>query len=308
MSPLPRFVVLKSAYNGKYLTKVTKETSSQTELPETFLNFRGEDMESPLAKFELVTAKTDRRFVHIRCCYNMKYLTRLSPNHLWIVAAANRPVEDEDTFSCTMFQPIKADDYRKENHFRFVHVQSKHHACLWRAHQPYTDGLFAGSDQKDRDKCDVYKVFDWESIIPETVAFRRSSDKKYLTATTIDGLTYLQFSTTALSDKTVAHQIIHVSDGYVRIKSLSTGTFWKRSSTSNWIFASGDCSADDIDQNTLFIPVKLDENEVAYRNNGNQMFCKSRSPDSKRECLIASAPDLSDVAKLELVDCNDPLI
>ncbi|XP_062086457.1 uncharacterized protein LOC133792565 [Humulus lupulus] len=136
----------------------------------------------------------------------------------------------------------------------------------------------------------------------QIVAFRRSSDNKYLSATQIHGLTYLQFTATELSDKTIAHELVSARDGLVKIRSIATGHFWKRSPTSNWIFASDDSSPCDDDANTLFLPVKLDENEVAYRNHENQMFCKSRSPDGKRECLIASAPDLSNVAKMELVD------
>ena len=136
----------------------------------------------------------------------------------------------------------------------------------------------------------------------QIVAFRRSSDKKYLSANSIGGITNLQFITTELSDKTIAHELVSAGDGMVRIRSIATGLFWERSPTSNWIFASNDCGPCDEDPNTLFLPVKLDENEVSYRNHGNQMFCKSRSPDGKRECLIASAPDLSDVARMEMVD------
>ncbi|XP_062086576.1 uncharacterized protein LOC133792683 [Humulus lupulus] len=303
MSPLPRFIVLKSAYSGNYLRKIPEEVSTQTELPGTFLNFTGDDMASPLAKFKVETAETDSELVHIRCCYNNKYLTRLSRNHLWIVAAAERPVEDTESFSCTMFKPVPADDFNRENHFRFVHVQTGNYACLWRAAQPYTDGVYAGYAEYDRDHCEVYKVLNWDAVFPEHVAFRRSSDGKYLSANMIGGLAYLQFTTTELTDHNVKHEIIHVDSEFVRIKSIATGLLWKRSSGSNWVLASGDPNSDPhSDPNMLFLPVQLDENGVSYRNKGNQMFCKSRSPDDKRECLIASAPDLSDIAKLELVD------
>ena len=139
---------------------------------------------------------------------------------------------------------------------------------------------------------------------PEVVAFKRSSDNKYLCATSVGGLTYLQFTATDLSDRNAAFEMIYVNNGYVVIRSLATGLFWERSSTSNWIFASGKLghTCDPFSNpNMLFLPVKLDENNVAYRNKANQLFCKSRSVDGKRECLIASAPDLSDVASMELV-------
>lgn len=135
------------------------------------------------------------------------------------------------------------------------------------------------------------------------VAFRRCSDGKYLSANMIGGLAYLQFTMTELSDKNVKHEIIHVNNDFVRIKSIANGLLWKRSSGSNWVLASGDPNSHpDSDPNMLFLPIQLDENGVSYRSKGNQMFCKSRSPDGKRECLIASAADMSDIAKFELVD------
>ncbi|KAM6576291.1 hypothetical protein CsatB_028128 [Cannabis sativa] len=164
MSPLPNSIAIKSTYNGKYLRKVPEEVSSQTELPDTFLNFTAEEnTASPLAKFELETAETDPECVHIRCCYNNKYLTRLSPSHLWIVAGSDCRVEDTESFSCTMFKFVPADDFSQDNdYFRLVHVQTGNYGCLWRAEQPYTDGVYAGYAEFDQDHCEVYQVLDWD--------------------------------------------------------------------------------------------------------------------------------------------------
>ncbi|KAK9950653.1 hypothetical protein M0R45_006130 [Rubus argutus] len=69
---LPRFVVLKSMYNNKYLSL----TKNDPLLPTGFLKFDGEEVGNPLVKFEVEKAKIGNRWVHIRCCYNKKYLVR----------------------------------------------------------------------------------------------------------------------------------------------------------------------------------------------------------------------------------------
>ena len=135
------------------------------------------------------------------------------------------------------------------------------------------------------------------------VAFRRCSDGKYLSANMIGGVTYVQFTTTVLADKNVKHEIIPVNNDFVRIKSVVNGLLWKRSNAGNWVLASGDPNSHpDSDLNMLFLPIQLDENGVAYRCKANQMFLKSRSPDGKRECLIASAENMSDISKFELIN------
>ena len=135
------------------------------------------------------------------------------------------------------------------------------------------------------------------------VAFRRCSDGKYLSANMIGGVTYVQFTATVLADKNVKHEIIPVNNDFVRIKSVANGLLWKRSSGSNWVLASGDPNSHpDCDLNMLFLPIQLDENGVAYRCKANQMFLKSRSPDGKRECLIASAENMSDIATFEIIN------
>lgn len=108
--------------------------------------------------------------MHIRSCRNNKYLVRENSSSLWIVAAADQPVEDVDSRLCTMFKPVQAKD-KQADHFRFVHVQTGNYACLWRAAEPHTNGLYAGSSSINRDLCDLYQVLDWEShvIFPEGV-------------------------------------------------------------------------------------------------------------------------------------------
>ncbi|EXB59941.1 hypothetical protein L484_013061 [Morus notabilis] len=298
MSPLPRFVVLKSVNNGKYLSKISNEESTKKGLQATFLKFHGEEIASPFAKFEVETAKKNPEFVHIRCCHNNKYLVRLlgegsSSRSLWIVAAANKSQEDVDVLSCTMFKPVQSD----ENHFRFLHVESGRYARLSKEKEPYTDGLLAGSSSIDTDLQDVYKVFDWESLVvfPKIVAFKLGD--KYLSHRWIEGYPYLQFVSTDSGDQTIANEISTFGDGFVRIRSLSTGNFWRRSP--NWIWADSTDSTGS-DSNTLFLPIKLADNVVALRNLGNNCICKSLTTEGKTDCLNAAVHNIINDAKLEV--------
>ncbi|KAK9950689.1 hypothetical protein M0R45_006164 [Rubus argutus] len=67
---VPRFVALKLMYNRKYLSI----TENDPRLPAWFLKCNGEEVVSPLAKFEVEMANNENGLVHIRCCYNNKYL------------------------------------------------------------------------------------------------------------------------------------------------------------------------------------------------------------------------------------------
>lgn len=116
--------------------------------------------------FKVETAESgDGRLVHIRCCYNNKYLARWSPDHWWIVAEADEPQENRSKWSCTLFEPLFVDDEDDAKTVRFRHVQLNHYACLWRAAAPHTSCLFAGSEETDKDGCDVYTIIDFESVI-----------------------------------------------------------------------------------------------------------------------------------------------
>jgi hypothetical protein len=149
---LPKFVALKAKYEGKYLNL----TQSDPSLPAGFLKFDGEEVTSPLAKFEVEMAKSGNGLVHIRCFDNKKYLVRDGHKH-WIVAAAEKPEEDEYKISCTLFEPELYDE-NGGLEFRFRHVQLGMYACLWRAQIPFYGGLFGGSTTPDKDECDVYTV------------------------------------------------------------------------------------------------------------------------------------------------------
>ena len=152
---LPRFMALKAIYNKKYLSL----TKNDPALPTGFIKFDENEPMSPQAKFEVEMAKSGNGLVHIRSCYNNKYLVRQAYDKHWIVAAADKPEEDEYKFSCTLFEPEPYDESGGVE-FRFRHVQLGMYACLWRTHVPFYGGLYCGSNAPDKHACDVYKVVD----------------------------------------------------------------------------------------------------------------------------------------------------
>ncbi|KAL7241138.1 hypothetical protein ACSBR2_006712 [Camellia fascicularis] len=101
---LPRFVVIKSNYNGKYLRYIHEDGFEHE-----FVQFFGEEFVSPYTKYEVVMAKTNGgrgSFVHQGCCYNNKYLVKRPSMHHWIVAGVDEPEEDQKQWSCTLFEPL----------------------------------------------------------------------------------------------------------------------------------------------------------------------------------------------------------
>lgn len=288
---LPRFVVLKSVYNNKYLRYIQEDVQVHG-----FLQFSGEDVVSPYAKFEVEMAKSGNGLVHLRCCYNNKYWVRWTQNHWWIVAGADEPQEDQSQWSCTLFKPISVNAEAKT--FRLLHVQLGHYACLWRAAAPFESCLFAGSENPDKDSCDVYTTVDWESllIMPKHVAFK-GDNGQYLSARWIEGHQYLQYASNDIGDPTVGNEIFTTNDGSIRIKSDYFDKFWRRSP--NWIWAD---STDKTNNNsdTLFWPVKVDDNVVALRNLGNNNFCKRLTTEGKTSCLNAGVSTISKEARMQV--------
>ncbi|KAI9114191.1 hypothetical protein K1719_014841 [Acacia pycnantha] len=288
---LPRFVVLKSNYNNKYLRYIQEDVQVHG-----FLQFSGEEIVSPYAKFVVEMAKSGNGLVHIRCCYNNKYWVRWTQNHWWIVAGADEPEEDESKWSCTLFKPIYVDDDAKT--VRFLHVQLGHYACLWNSDAPFDSCLFASSENPDENSCDVYTIIDWESllIMPKHVAFK-GDNGKYLRARWVAEHQYLQFSSNDVGDPTVGNEIFTTYDGSIRVKSDYFSKFWRRSP--NWIWADSDDTTNN-NSDTLFWPIKVDNNVVALRNLGNNNFCERLTAENNTDCLNAGVSTISKEARIEV--------
>lgn len=102
---LPQYIALKSTWFNKYLNYTTSDD------PKYLVKFIGDDVFSPLAKFEVITATTGTGHVHIRCFYNKKFLQPRKANngHIYLVADADEQEDDQSKPSCTLFEPLPED-------------------------------------------------------------------------------------------------------------------------------------------------------------------------------------------------------
>ncbi|PQQ00698.1 uncharacterized protein Pyn_40092 [Prunus yedoensis var. nudiflora] len=292
---LPRYMVLRSRYNAKYLSYVKEDVEIHG-----FLKFSGEEVVSPYAMFHVEMAKGGKGLVHIRCGYNNKYWVRWSDHHYWIVAGANEPEEDQSKWSCTLFEPVYVDDKDPAQGVRFRHVQLGHYACLWRVAPPQDSCLYAGSEDPNTELCDACLIVDWETllILPKHVAFK-GDNGKYLSASMFNGHPFLQFSSNDIGQSSVGNEVFSNGDGSVRIKSNLSGRFWRRSP--NWIWADSNLDGNESNKDMLFWPIKLDnDNKVALRNLGNDNFCVSLTTDGFDSCLNAGDPSIIKEARMEL--------
>ncbi|CAB4299558.1 unnamed protein product [Prunus armeniaca] len=294
VNTLPRYMVLKSRYNAKYLSYVKEDVQIHG-----FLKFSGEEVVSLYSKFHVEMAKGGKGLVHIRCSYNNKYWVRWSENHYWIVAGANEPEEDQSKWSCTLFEPVYVDNKDPAQGVRFRHVQLGHYACLWRVAPPKDSCLFAGSAAPDKDLCDVSLIVDWETllVLPKHVSFK-GGNGKYLSARTFNCLPFLQFSSSDVGDYGVGNEVFSNGDGSVRIKSNLFGKFWRRGN--NWIWADSNLDGNESNKDMLFWPIKLgNDNKIALRNLGNNNFC-FRLTDEFESCLNAGRPGIVREAQMEV--------
>ncbi|KAI8022476.1 hypothetical protein LOK49_LG03G01926 [Camellia lanceoleosa] len=305
-----------------------------------FVQFSGEEFVSPYTKYEVVMAKTSGgrgQFVHLRCCYNNKYLVKWSSAHGWIVAGADEPEEDQKQWSCTLFEPLFENVVAQTIRFRHVKVGS--YVCLWRIASPRDFCLFTGNSMLDLDRHDLYTIIDWESlfILPKCVAFK-GNNGKYLSPCSIKGHQYLHFSSSSdITDPMVCNEVITTPNGSVRIKSCHLGKFWGRNNQ-NWILADSDDSTSSSSNNNnnssssssvltriflgrsekrriqkqkqennspesdmLFWPTKVGNNIVALHNLGNCKLCKIlSSANVKINCLSAYVSTISTEVHLEV--------
>ncbi|KAM7503035.1 hypothetical protein LguiB_001939 [Lonicera macranthoides] len=267
---LPIFFGLKSKYNNKYVQYVKEDVEVHG-----LLRCSGENLVTPFTKYKTEMAKIGGGLVHIRCCYNNKYLVQRSPSQRWIIAGSDEPVEDMSSWSCTLFKPVPLDCKT----IRFRHVQLGHYACLWRTSDAFDLGLFAGSEAEDKDQRDVFTIIDWEllCILPRHVAFKvlglkSNYNDKYVQYVKedaeIDGL--LRCSGENLVTRYTKYKIemAKIGGGLVHIKCCYNNKYLvQRSPSQWWIVAGADEPVEDRSRwsCTLFEPVPLDSKTIRFR-------------------------------------------
>lgn len=287
---------LKSVYNSKFLRYRYENVQTHG-----LLQFAADEVMDPYAQFEVELSKNYGGLVHLKCRYNNKYLVRWSPNHYWITASATEVDENQSNWTCTLFKPIYVDHQDIKN-LRLLHVQLGHYACLWRYYPPFDSCLFAGSNEIDKDSCDVFTFINWQSVfnLPKHVAFK-GQNGKYLGAIVHDGVPYLQFSYHDLNNPMVAHETVETPDGTVCIKSDYFGKFW-RLGNDDWIVADADDPRYTSNAAARFRPAVLDVNVVALLNMSKTWFCAGLTSGALESCLNAATQNIDEFTKVEFID------
>ncbi|XVF28222.1 hypothetical protein REPUB_Repub15cG0010900 [Reevesia pubescens] len=273
-----------------------------------YLEFSETQAVSPYAKFEVEPAtRADKAgLVHIRSCQNNKYwertknlsITENSKEQYWITATANKPEEDQSKESCTLFKPIFIDTVMNTAHI--VHVQSECYLNLWRLSLknpvPGDRCVLANYEYLNL-STNIFTVIDWESlmILPRYVTFK-GNNGKYLNIRPGD-LPFMNFVTDDIGNLTVPCEIFVTHDGNIRIKTIACNKFWRRSP--NWIWADSDDESSN-NKDTLFRPVKVDNQTIALLNLGNNRFCSRLTYDGNTDCLNATDLSVTKDAQLKV--------
>nr|AIU47277.1 amaranthin-like lectin [Linum usitatissimum] len=170
---LPKYVVLKSMYNNKYLSYRDEPGKEH----DGFLQFSEDDPTSLYSKFEVKMSTSEKGSFHLMCSFNDKYLVRKSSSENWIRGSSNQSEEDKSKWSCTLFKPVLVTDHngdQKSMVVRFLHVQLNHYACLFKGDPK--DCLYAGWSSPNKELCDACSVIDWESLHDTRVIPKRFGD------------------------------------------------------------------------------------------------------------------------------------
>ncbi|KAI3945532.1 hypothetical protein MKW98_018349 [Papaver atlanticum] len=273
---LPKFIILQSNYNNKYL----HFNDAISEMPDA-LQFNGDYSFGLETRFEVESATIGGGLIHIRSMYNNKYWSRGQSNN-WITSGATKPEEDRSKWSCTLFQPVFVNSGDNRT-VRFRHINTGHYVCLWRIPgRPTNECLLASNSSPDKDQCDVCTIIDWESVVvfPNRIVIK-SNNGLYL-RTGSDR--FMGFSNGSLGSEDLEYEVTPSRNGGIRVKTIRYGNYWRDDDHSDWVFA--DVSSHGIHHtNTVFLPVKLEKNVIALRCLKNNLYCRRYSYSGKVNCL-----------------------
>ncbi|CAL1353580.1 unnamed protein product [Linum trigynum] len=231
---LPLYMLLLSKSNNKYMKYVHEDGDHHG-----FLQFSDVDVASPYARFEIEPSKTKKAYVHIRCCYNNRYLVRKSEQDNVIMARAKAPEEDDSKWSCTLFEPIlfptgskwsctlfepilfptgsSHDDGPITTAVRFVHVQLNQPLHLNNNNNNF---LYAAEAAKNKSEEDggtsaEFAVVNWESlvILPRYVTFNNGKDYLNVDYNKHSDLQALRFGSDDVGDPAVGYEVFANVDG-----------------------------------------------------------------------------------------------
>lgn len=245
----------------------------------------GNSVRNELVKIQVEPSKVDSRYVHFRFVHVNKYWAKPADDR-YLLAGSDQPEEDITKPSCTLFQPT----FDANGNLGLIHVHTMFyierdiHATIGSGNAGL---LFALNTAPNF----TFTFVDLESIVtlPMHVAFKGHNDR-YVQAITFDRLPYNQTSSGDPNDGQSNYEVQHMEDGHIRIKSLHFDRYWRRSP--NWIWADNN-STSGSDRDTLFWPVQIDDNTIALRNAGNNLFIRPLTLEGKTNCLNARVANMT---------------
>ncbi|XP_057807822.1 uncharacterized protein LOC131022389 [Salvia miltiorrhiza] len=289
---LPNFIVLRATVQQRYVSHF-KESGPPGWNFTGWVSASELNIFSPLAQIQVEQAKIDARYVHFRFVHTNKYWAKAN-NATQIIAVADQPVEDLSNPACTLFEPIITPG---STNLALNHVQTDRRIDVVGHGIPPIHFLLQRAPAGTVGTVH-FQFIDWDTLItlPRHVAFK-GHDGRYVRSLTFQNFPYHQLSADDANATDTGFEVHTMLDGHVRIKSLHFDRFWRRSP--NWIWADNN-DANSTHADTLFWPVKIDDNTIALRNAGNNNFIRPLSMEGKTNCLNAQVPNMTLETRFEV--------
>ncbi|XP_074303366.1 uncharacterized protein LOC141637844 [Silene latifolia] len=295
----PSIICLKSESNKKYL-RCQKDTNLVTH---DLMQFSTDNVLDPYIQIEVVKSEAGDDLFHLKSRYNNKFLTRWLPERYWISASADRPNEDQNSWTCTLFKPTFVQD-GDTTKIRLKHV---HHGCnllLWSAPNFDSYLIVGSSEENDSKNRDVFNVLDWKSMFESSqrVAFQHQSTNQYLGTRVTNGIPYQLRVFNNIKDTQIEQEIFRTKDGILTVKNVSNGKFW-RVNDQDWIVA--DLDEDPRINNNLrgmFRLNRLTADTFGLVSMSKKWYCKIYNDSGIDHGFRAATQDPDSWAHIKLVD------
>ncbi|KAG6428952.1 hypothetical protein SASPL_106991 [Salvia splendens] len=281
---LPRFIAIRTTNYSDRGHFYYNEGGSTVTLGE-------QSVFSTLVKIEVERATGNANYVHLRFCHSNRYWSKSATSNV-IIAESKQPVEDTKDPSCTLFQAVQAAG-QAAGVFYLNHVPTGGRLLV---DNNKTWGLY--TEVNPPAAYGFLTFVDWSTLVklPAHVAFK-GDNGSFLRGMPWDGYNYLQFSSNDPNELSSSHRVSFMSDGHVHIASDHwLGLFWRRSP--NWIYADANNQSSLSNRDTHFWPVKVDDNTIALRNEGNGQYCSRLTTEGKTSMLNAAVRTITNEARL----------
>ncbi|CAN0922664.1 hypothetical protein LINGRAHAP2_LOCUS33174 [Linum grandiflorum] len=295
---MPKFVVFYSKSAGKYVNYISDEGGELNQV----LEIASPKVWNPLSRFEVVPSTAHPSMVHIRSCYNNRFLKRKLDHKYPLIAAGEDEASEHLMQSSTLFLPefLSYQDDEPAGTLRLLHLESVKYV-QWTHYGSQLEYTWVDEWSPIHyrpDGVNLFQVIDWESLVVlrKHVAFK-GDNGRYLGLVFEETGAALRFVIDDEGDKSIVNEVVDLPDGTYSIKNVSLGAFWRVDVETGYIWADGDSSSVD----SIFGPVKVNDNTIALRNLNNNMFC-TRYTNQIADGLNANQSQILETSHLALTE------